>query len=117
MSPERAITRGTAEKPETFFTHREACNPYYDSCPKFVEKYYGENSTITRREYHLFSYYRDVDAIMNSLDSFEESGKLNLKFSSIELALHLTDYIFESQLYYFGKLVSDSIDSVQGVGW
>ena len=26
-----------------------------------------------------------VDAIMNSLDSFEESGKLNLKFSSIEL--------------------------------
>ena len=57
-----------------------------------------------------------VDAIMNSLDSFEESGKLNLKFSSIELALHLADYIFESQLYYFGKLVSDSIDGVQGVG-
>ena len=57
-----------------------------------------------------------VDAIMNSLDSFEESGKLNLKFSSIELALLLADYIFESQLYYFGKLVSDSMEGAQRVG-
>ena len=57
-----------------------------------------------------------VDAIMNSLDSFEESGKLNLKFSSIELALLLADYIFESQLYYFGKLVSDSLEGAQRVG-
>ena len=53
---------------------------------------------------------------MNSLDSFEESGKLNLKFSSIELALLLADYIFESQLYYFGKLVSDSLEGAQRVG-
>ena len=57
-----------------------------------------------------------VDAIMNSLDSFEESGKLNLKFSSIELALNLADYIFEAQLFFFGKLIFDSINGVQGVG-
>ncbi|MBQ6204265.1 MAG: hypothetical protein IJK46_09260 [Prevotella sp.] len=53
-----------------------------------------------------------VDAIMNSLDSFEESGKLNLKFSSIELAMHLADYIFESQLWYFGRLVDEALDGV-----
>ena len=62
MSPERPITRGTAENPETFFTHREACNPYYDSVPEVVEKYLGEISKITGREYHLFSYYGAEDA-------------------------------------------------------
>ena len=57
-----------------------------------------------------------VDAIMNSLDTFEESGKLNLKFSSIELALNLADYIFESQLWFFGKMVEDALNGmpVQG---
>ena len=49
---------------------------------------------------------------MNSLDTFEESGKLNLKFSSIELALNLADYIFESQLWFFGKLVEDALNGV-----
>ena len=53
-----------------------------------------------------------VDAIMNSLDTFEESGKLNLKFSSIELALNLADYIFESQLWFFGKLVEEALEGV-----
>ena len=62
MSPERPITRGTAENPETFFTHREACNPYYDAVPEVVEKYLGELSKITGREYHLFSYYGAEDA-------------------------------------------------------
>ena len=62
MSPERPVTRGTAENPETFFTHREACNPYYDAVPEVVEKYLGEISKITGREYHLFSYYGAEDA-------------------------------------------------------
>ena len=62
MSPERPDTRGTAENPETFFTHREACNPYYNAVPEVVEKYLGEISKITGREYHLFSYYGAEDA-------------------------------------------------------
>ena len=28
LTPERPVTRGTAENPETFFTHREACLLY-----------------------------------------------------------------------------------------
>lgn len=62
LSPERPLTRGTAENPETFFTHREACNEYYDKVPEVVEHYLGEVSKICGREYHLFSYYGAEDA-------------------------------------------------------
>ena len=62
LSPERPVTRGTAENPETFFTHREASNEYYDKVPAVVEKYLGEISKITGREYHLFNYYGAEDA-------------------------------------------------------
>lgn len=62
LSPERPVTRGTAENPETFFTHREACNQYYENVPEIVEEYLGKISKITGREYHLFSYYGAEDA-------------------------------------------------------
>ena len=62
LTPERPVTRGTAENPETFFTHRESCNSYYDKVPEVVEHYLGEISKITGREYHLFSYYGADDA-------------------------------------------------------
>ena len=62
MSPERPDTRGTAENPETFFTHREACNKYYEAVPEIVEKHLAEVSKITGREYHLFNYYGAPDA-------------------------------------------------------
>ena len=62
LSPERPVTRGTAENPETFFTHREACNQHYDNIPEVVEEYLGKISEITGREYHLFSYYGAEDA-------------------------------------------------------
>ena len=62
LTPERPVTRGTAENPETFFTHREACNEYYDRIPEVVEKYCQEMTKITGREYHLFNYYGAEDA-------------------------------------------------------
>ena len=62
LSPERPVTRGTAENPETFFTHREACNTYYDAIPEVVEDYMQKVSAITGREYHLFNYYGAPDA-------------------------------------------------------
>ncbi len=62
LTPERPLTRGTAENPETFFTHREACNEYYDKVPEVVENYLAEITKITGREYHLFSYYGAEDA-------------------------------------------------------
>ena len=62
LSPERPVTRGTAENPETFFTHREASNSYYNAIPEIVEKHLAEVSKITGREYHLFNYYGAEDA-------------------------------------------------------
>jgi pyruvate-ferredoxin/flavodoxin oxidoreductase len=62
LTPERPVTRGTAENPETFFTHREASNSYYDAIPAIVEKHLAEISKITGREYHLFNYYGAEDA-------------------------------------------------------
>lgn len=62
LTPERPVTRGTAENPETFFAHREASNSYYLKVPEIVEHYLGEISRITGREYHLFNYYGAEDA-------------------------------------------------------
>jgi len=75
LSPERPVTRGTAENPETFFTHREACNAAYAQVPEVVEHYLGEITKITGREYHLFSYYgaEDADRIIILMGSASEA--------------------------------------------
>ena len=77
LSPERPVTRGTAENPETFFTHREASNEYYDKVPEVVEHYLGEISKITGREYHLFSYYgaEDADRMVILMGSATEAAR------------------------------------------
>ena len=77
LTPERPLTRGTAENPETFFTHREACNEYYDKVPEVVEHYLGEISKITGREYHLFSYYgaEDAENIIILMGSASEAAR------------------------------------------
>ena len=62
LTPERPVTRGTAENPNEFFTHREACNSYYDAIPDTVEKYCQKITEITGREYHCFNYYGAEDA-------------------------------------------------------
>ena len=77
LTPERPVTRGTAENPETFFTHREACNSYYDAVPEVVEEYLGKISAITGREYHLFSYYgaEDADRIVILMGSASDAAR------------------------------------------
>ena len=77
LTPERPSTRGTAENPETFFTHREACNQYYENIPEVVEDYLGKISEITGREYHLFSYYgaKDAENIIILMGSATEAAR------------------------------------------
>ena len=77
MSPERPVTRGTAENPETFFAHREASNAYYDRVPEVVEKYLGEISKITGRKYELFSYYgaKDADRMVILMGSATDTAR------------------------------------------
>src|SRR5574344_1462645 len=77
LTPERPLTRGTAENPDTFFTHREGCNEYYDKVPEVVEEYLGKVSEITGREYHLFSYYgaKDADRMIILMGSATEAAR------------------------------------------
>lgn len=77
MSPERPVTRGTAENPETFFTHREASNKYYDGVAEVVEHYLGEIAKITGHEHHLFDYYgaEDAENIIILMGSATEAAK------------------------------------------
>ncbi|MBE6008068.1 MAG: pyruvate:ferredoxin (flavodoxin) oxidoreductase [Lachnospiraceae bacterium] len=62
LNPEHPVTRGTAENPDTFFQHREACNGYYDDIVGITENYFKEISKLTGRNYDLFNYYGAPDA-------------------------------------------------------
>lgn len=77
LSPEHPVARGMAENPETFFAHRESCNPYYDAVPAIVEKYMNELSKITGREYKLFTYYgaEDADRVIIAMGSVTEAAR------------------------------------------
>ncbi len=77
LTPEHPEARGMAENPETFFAHREVCNPYYDAVPAIVEKYMGEISRITGREYKLFSYYGadDAERVIICMGSVTEAAR------------------------------------------
>ena len=62
LSPEHPVMRGMAENPETFFTHRESCNQYYEAVPDIVNGYMQEINKITGRDYKPFNYYGDPEA-------------------------------------------------------
>ena len=77
LSPERPVTRGTAENPNEFFTHREASNTYYENIPDVVEKYCQKMTEITGRDYHCFNYYgaKDAENIIILMGSACEAAK------------------------------------------
>ncbi|MDY4551705.1 MAG: pyruvate:ferredoxin (flavodoxin) oxidoreductase [Parabacteroides sp.] len=75
LTPEHPVTRGMAENPDTFFTHRESCNTYYDAVPAIVEEYMEKISAITGRKYGLFDYYgaEDADRVIIAMGSVTEA--------------------------------------------
>ncbi|MBO7260154.1 MAG: pyruvate:ferredoxin (flavodoxin) oxidoreductase, partial [Bacteroidaceae bacterium] len=77
LNPNKPVARGMAENPDTFFTHREICNPYYDAVPDIVAEYMAEISKITGREYKPFTYYGAPDAenIIIAMGSVTEAIK------------------------------------------
>ena len=97
LSPEHPEARGMAENPDTFFTHRESCNPYYNAVPAIVEDYMNKISEITGRKYSLFDYYgaADADRVIIAMGSVTECIRetidyLNAKGEKVGLvAVHL----------------------------
>jgi pyruvate-ferredoxin/flavodoxin oxidoreductase len=77
LNPDQPVARGMAENPETFFQHREACNPYYDAVPAIVEEYMNELSAITGRRYGLFDYYGadDAERVIIAMGSVTEAAR------------------------------------------
>ncbi len=77
LTPEKPVARGMAENPDTFFAHRESCNPYYDAVPEVVEEYMQKISEITGRKYSLFNYYgaEDADRVIILMGSATEAAR------------------------------------------
>ncbi len=84
LSPEHPMAKGMAENPETFFAHRESCNPYYETVPGIVEEYMKEISKITGREYKLFSYYgaEDADKVLILMGSATEAAREAIDYAN-----------------------------------
>ena len=98
LSPEHPQAKGMAENPETFFSHRESCNPFYDAVPDAVEGYMDEISKITGRNYKLFSYYgaddaEDVIILMGSAteaarEAIDYANKNGKKYGMVSVHLY-----------------------------
>ncbi len=77
LNPNNPVMRGMAENPDTFFTHREVCNKYYEAVPDIVAGYMKEISKITGREYKPFTYYGAADAerVIIAMGTVTEAAK------------------------------------------
>ncbi len=62
LNPNRPKTMGTAQAPDVYFQNLEASNTAYEEIIPIVEKYLGQVSEKTGREYNLFDYYGAEDA-------------------------------------------------------
>ena len=60
--PCHPCSKGSAEQPETFFQHREACNSAYDETPDIVASYMNKVNEKLGTDYKPFNYYGAEDA-------------------------------------------------------
>ena len=75
LNPDHPVTRGTAQNPDIYFQEREVVNKYYDAIPEMVEKYMGEITKLTGRDYHCFDYYgaKDADKVVIAMGSVTDA--------------------------------------------
>ena len=62
LHPNHPHTMGSAEQPETFFQHREACNVVYNETPDLVNSYMEKVNAKIGTDYKPFNYYGAPDA-------------------------------------------------------
>ncbi len=62
LHPHNPHSRGSAEQPETFFQHREACNPAYLETADIVNEYMEKVNAKIGTNYKPFNYYGAPDA-------------------------------------------------------
>jgi len=62
LNPNHPHLMGSAEQPETFFQHREACNGVYLETPDLVNAYMEKVNAKLGTDYKPFNYYGDPEA-------------------------------------------------------
>ena len=62
LNPEHPHLLGSAEQPETFFQHREACNTAYLETVETIAKYMDMVNSKIGTDYKPFNYYGAADA-------------------------------------------------------
>lgn len=62
-----------------------------------------------RRAPVIAARYAAVDAILNDLDGFKNTGKVKITWRQVELAVNLASYFQESQMYFFGSKIMDGL--------
>lgn len=75
LSPNRPVTRGTAQNPDIFFQAKESANKFYQAVPEIVVEYMGKINALTGRNYKPFNYYGapDADRIIVAMGSVCEA--------------------------------------------
>jgi pyruvate-ferredoxin/flavodoxin oxidoreductase len=63
LNPDHPFIRGTAQNPDVYFQGRETVNVFYDNTPGIVHDLMRAFEQLTGREYELFEYHGDPDAL------------------------------------------------------
>ena len=82
LNPERPVLRGSAEKSDIFFLHREACNKYYNDAVATTEMYMNMVNEKLGTDYKLFNYYgaEDADRVIVAMGSVCDTIKETIDF-------------------------------------
>ncbi len=117
LNPEHPHLLGSAEQPETFFQHREACNPAYISTVDTVVKYMDLVNAKIGTDYKPFNYYGAPDAteILIAMGSVCEAAEEVVDY--LNAAGHKTG-IVEVHLYrpfsveYLTKVLPETVQKI-----
>jgi len=82
LSPDRPVLRGSAQNPDVFFQGRETINPFYATCPDFVQKTMDKFAQVVGRKYGLFDYTGapDAERVIVLMGSGAETASETAKF-------------------------------------
>lgn len=95
LSPNRPVTRGSAQNDDVYFQAREAQNKFYTNIPDVVQEYMDAISKETGRDYKLFNYYGAPDAT----DIIIAMGSVN------ETIKEVVDYLVEEENKKVGLVI------------
>ena len=110
LSPNRPVTRGSAQNDDVYFQNREACNKFYDAVPDIVADYMDKITALTGRHYAPFTYFGHPEAeeVVISMGSVTETVRETVDFLNKEgrkvgcVTVHL--YRPFSSKYFFDVL-------------